>query len=58
MMYDQVYQMGFDAAIMGCTNLDDCPFDRDKERAFVSAWVFGFTEGIRYLYTQDLFEPE
>lgn len=54
MTYAHIYRMGYDAATLGCITLADCPFeDGSQER---SAWVFGFTEGLRYLYTVDILQ--
>ncbi len=54
MTYSQIYKMGYDAAIIGCVTIEDCPFKESAQEK--AAWVFGFTEGLRYLYTYDMFE--
>lgn len=47
MNLDQIYRLGFYAAVSGCESIDDCPymdFERKKR-----AWVLGLIEGLRQL---------
>ena len=47
MTLNQIWQQGYDAAIIGCLSVSDCPYRGEEKRA----WVLGFTEGLRVLWS-------
>ena len=51
MTLDQIYMMGYDAAMSGSETVDDCPYE-DYEWLEKRAWVLGFIEGLRTLWQE------
>lgn len=52
MNLDQIYRLGFYAAITGCESIDECPY-MDFEMEEKRAWVLGFIEGLRQLWSDE-----
>lgn len=50
MNLNQIYRLGFYAAVTGCESIDDCPYT-DFEMEEKRAWVLGFIEGLRQLWS-------
>lgn len=49
MNLNQIYRLGFYAAMSGCESIDDCPYE-DFEKEEKRAWVLGFIEGLRQIW--------
>ena len=50
MNLNQIYRLGYYAAIMGCSTIDDCPYKGHKQQKQKRAWILGYIEGLRTIW--------